>query len=285
MVRLPWKEFQFRYKCASCSQATPLSLAVHLTLIAFLPIRTKAAKSPVYPSVLSIGQSDPSAIYLDLGCFTGTDSRKLVADGWPAERVLGSDLRPEWFELGYKLYGDKGQCGVTFVAGDVFDDDFLAVEAGTAASSAAAPDLGSLHSLNALRGRVRCISAFSFFHLFDREPQLALARKLAVLLGPHPKPGSVIFGSHQGMRVPGNRRAPGQATLFGHSPDSWAEMWECEVFPASRDASAAAVGGGVKVKVWAELKDDGLPKMDVPGWRGENGQPMSSLMQWSVTVV
>lgn len=270
--------------------------------------RTKAAKSPVYPSVLSIGRNDPSAIYLDLGCFTGTDSRKVVADGWPAARVIGSDLRREWFELGWKLYGDKERCGVTFLAGDVFDEAFLATseehddddggdeeEEATRlsekASSTSSPDLRSLRSLNPLRGRIRCISAFSFFHLFDREPQLVLARKLAALLGPRARPGSVIFGSHQGMRVPGNRRGPGQSELFGHSPESWKELWECDVFPGSRRSGEQ----GVKVKVWAEFKEDGLPKMEVQLDRNKDGadnmpeqvaaSSQSQLMQWSVTVV
>ncbi len=53
----------------------------------------KAATSKAYPQVRRIGSEDPSAVYLDLGCFVGTDVRKLVADGWNPERVIGSDLR------------------------------------------------------------------------------------------------------------------------------------------------------------------------------------------------
>ncbi len=55
--------------------------------------RTKAAKSTAYDDVLTIGRVDPDAIYLDLGCFVGTDLRKVVEDGWNPERVIGSDLR------------------------------------------------------------------------------------------------------------------------------------------------------------------------------------------------
>ena len=79
--------------------------------------RTKASKQAVYEKVLEIGKSDPEAIYLDAGCFSepldshrscvvpwadqhlfwmmiaGTDVRKLVYDGWNADRVIGTDLR------------------------------------------------------------------------------------------------------------------------------------------------------------------------------------------------
>lgn len=206
--------------------------------------RTKAAKSSVYPQVLAIGSSDPSAIYLDLGCFCGTDVRKLVVDGWNPRRVIGSDLREEWFELGYRLFGDgdgrkDGESpGIRFVKGDVFDDRFLghlprpSVTTGTESiknehengqgkanenenenESETPLDLQTVTSLNDLAGHIRCLSTFSFFHLFDREAQRDLADRLAGILSP--RKGSIIFGSHQGMKVPGNRRGIGQGELFG----------------------------------------------------------------------
>ena len=63
-----------------------------------------------------------------------------------------------------------------------------------------------------------------------------------------------------------------------HSPETWKELWEVEVFPASRSLSGEP---GTSVRVWAELQDDGIPR-EV---HSIVDQPTSKLMQWTVTVV
>ena len=55
-------------------------------------------------------------------------------------------------------------------------------------------DLTSLRTLGPVRGNIRAISAFSFFHLFERDGQLELAIRLSTLLSR--VKGSIIFGSH-----------------------------------------------------------------------------------------
>jgi hypothetical protein len=120
----------------------------------------------------------------------------------------------EWFELGYKLYGDKETNPIALLAGDVFDPSFLPILPPVSGHpQAPPPSLRSLTSLSPLAGHVRCISTFSFFHLFGKEAQAELAKKLAGILSP--KAGSIIFGSHQGMEVAGNRRTGGVDDLFG----------------------------------------------------------------------
>ncbi|KAF8838070.1 hypothetical protein BDN67DRAFT_982813 [Paxillus ammoniavirescens] len=49
---------------------------------------------PAYEDVKKIGLTRKGAILLDIGCCVGTDIRKAVADGFPAERTIGSDLHP-----------------------------------------------------------------------------------------------------------------------------------------------------------------------------------------------
>jgi hypothetical protein len=97
--------------------------------------------------------------------------------------------------------------------------------------SGPAPDLRSLTSLNPLHGRLFAIHATAFFHLFDEEKQLHLARALAGLLSP--EPGSMILGAHIGAPekkgfVPSFRRRDHR--LWCHSPESWTELWDGLVF-------------------------------------------------------
>ena len=125
-----------------------------------------------------------------------------------------------------------------FIAGDAFDDTHLeTVPAFYSPPDTPVPQLAELSSLNPLRGHVSAIHASSFFHLFNEEKQLELARKLAALLSP--EPGSMLFGMHVGRPEKGLRveaiRANSKGTeqgvrMFCHCPESWTEMWVKDVF-------------------------------------------------------
>ncbi|KAI0799866.1 hypothetical protein BC629DRAFT_1499626 [Irpex lacteus] len=56
-------------------------------------MRLKLARLPAYHLVLELCQERTNAIFLDMGCCFGNDSRKLIRDGWPVENVVASDLR------------------------------------------------------------------------------------------------------------------------------------------------------------------------------------------------
>ena len=95
------------------------------------------------------------------------------------------------------------------------------------------PNLSTLTSLNPLRGHVSAIHASAFFHLFSEEKQLELAKALAGLLSP--EPGSLILGAHGGRPEKGERieyRRPSSHgnRMFCHSPESWIEIWDGQVF-------------------------------------------------------
>jgi len=196
--------------------------------------RLKIAKSPKYPHLLKLGKERPGAILLDIGCAFGTDVRDAIADGFPMENVVASDLRPEFWQLGHELYRTTPETfPVPFVAGDAFDPDFLKPVPPFAAPPASPrPDLRSLTSLTPLLGHVSAIHAFAFFHLFEEEEQLKLARSVAGLLSP--EPGSMIFGGHGGRPEKGHRVEGGPRRgryMFCHSPESWKELWDGQVFP------------------------------------------------------
>lgn len=95
------------------------------------------------------------------------------------------------------------------------------------------PSLPTLTSLNPLRGHVSVIHASAFFHLFSEERQLQLAKSLAGLLSP--EPGSFILGVHggrpeKGERIESIRPNSHGIKMFCHSPESWIELWDGQVF-------------------------------------------------------
>lgn len=127
-------------------------------------------------------------------------------------------------------------------------------------------NLHSLTSLNPLQGHVAVIHASSFFHLFDEIKQLELARQVATLFSP--ESGSVIFGAHNATPVKGYRTDPLNMkgyNQFCHSPDSWHELWDGQVFKK----------GSVRIDI--ELLED--ERKDLVAAEGT----VFYLMKWAVT--
>lgn len=163
-----------------------------------------------------------------------------------------------------------------FVAGDAFDPAHLEIVSPFySPPDTPVPDLRTLTSLNPLRGHVSAIHASAFFHLFDEEKQFQLARALAGLLSP--ESGSMILGAHGGRKEKGFRVETGtalhstytDAPMFCHSPESWTELWDGQVFDQ----------GTVRVDVFlheTQRKDlEGAPGI-VPGAKFH-------VLVWSVT--
>jgi len=118
---------------------------------------------------------------------------------------------------------------VPFVPGDVFDPAFLAPAQPTySLPSTPTPNLRSVTTLTPLIGHVSAIHASSFFHLFNEAQQFELAQKMASLLSP--QAGSVIFGVHRGQLQKGTRINSRGQNAFAHSPTSWEELWNGQVF-------------------------------------------------------
>ncbi|KAH9957867.1 hypothetical protein BJV74DRAFT_415164 [Russula compacta] len=193
-------------------------------------LRFKISRLFEYQDLLRIGKQPNRPIFLDIGSGFGNGARKAVADGYPLENVITSDLHQEFADFGHKLFKTTQETyPLTFIPGDAFDPKHLQVVAPFTAANAPTgptPELRGLTSLNPLHGRVAAIHATSFFHLFGEEKQLHLARALAGLLSP--EPGSIIFGSHLGLAEKGFAPlAPGRNhSLFCHSPVTWAGLWD-----------------------------------------------------------
>lgn len=142
--------------------------------------------------------------FLDLGCCFGQDLRKLVADGAPSQNLYASDLRRDFWELGYELFRDRDTLASSFIEGDIFD-------AGSA--------------LTALDGQMDVVYAGSFLHLFDYEGQRKACERIVRLL--RPKPGSVVLGRQVGSVVAGerNHRTNKGSAMWRHDIASFERMW------------------------------------------------------------
>ncbi|KAI9693608.1 MAG: hypothetical protein M1822_002879 [Bathelium mastoideum] len=125
-------------------------------------------------------------------------------DGAPASNLYGSDLSAGFIELGYELFLDKDKFGATFIPADIFDPN---------------------SNLKQLDGKIDIIQASSFFHLFDRNTQIELAKHVIALL--KPQKGSLLFGRQVGRVEAGEVTAQSNPNrvLFRHNEATWAEMW------------------------------------------------------------
>ncbi|EIW76285.1 hypothetical protein CONPUDRAFT_111132, partial [Coniophora puteana RWD-64-598 SS2] len=188
---------------------------------------------PAYKELLRIGHERLGAIFLEMASCFGQEARKVVADGFPVAQVVLSDLQRELMELGHEFFQTSP---LTFpahmVPGDAFSPSMLEIRPPAyAPPNTPYPDLNTLSSLNPLSGHVSAIHASKFFHLFDEAKQKHLARALGGLLSP--EPGSIIFGAHVSAKEKGVVKfdvLSSSFDMFCHSPESWAELWDGDVF-------------------------------------------------------
>ena len=131
-----------------------------------------------------------------------------------------------FWDLGHKLFRTTpATFPAKFLAGDAFDDAHLSLTAPIISGSP--PPVASVNTLTELRGHISVIHASALFHLFNEEKQFELSKRMAALLDP--RPGSIIFGAHGGMPVKGQYQ-PFSPKMFCHSPESWTQMWEEQIF-------------------------------------------------------
>ncbi|EIW85563.1 hypothetical protein CONPUDRAFT_98669 [Coniophora puteana RWD-64-598 SS2] len=184
----------------------------------------------IYPHILEIGKTKPGSILMDLACCFGGDARKAVADGYPVENIVLSDLRGEFLQLGHELFKTTPDTfPATMIETNIFDLEPRQPVHDVDIERIA--DLSDVKSLDALYGQVSVLHASKLFHLFDEEKQVKLARALASLLSP--EPGSVICGAQGGYHTKGWRSHRTWSTdfeYFCHSPESWEELWNGRVF-------------------------------------------------------
>ena len=205
------------------------------------------SRSPDYPTILDRLKIN-NETFLDLGCCFGQEIRRLVYDGAPQSHLYGADLRPEFFELGYKLFRDASTFKARFLAADIFD-------------------LSS--PLAELYGKVDIIYVGSFLHLFNYEQQVAVCKRIVKLL--REKKGSVVLGRQAG-NVEAGERAHATLTeqsMFRHNEETFKKMWvevgeatgtkwrvDIEMFKVDRKPIIQMIHGSdaraIRFSVWRE---------------------------------
>ncbi|TFY70109.1 hypothetical protein EVJ58_g47 [Rhodofomes roseus] len=231
-------------------------------------LKLKISRLPAYGQLLKLGREREGAVFLDIGCCFGNDIRKAVADGFPMENAIGSDLYAAFWELGHKLFNDSPETfPVPFLAGDAFSPAFLQPSAPfSALPSTPARALKALTTLTPLLGHVSAIHASSFFHLFNEAQQAApraRARRPALAragLGHLRLARRAVEEGPEGARSRGGlwRTEP----MWCHDPESWEALWDGEVF--ERGTPATSMSRSFTIRVPATSANIG-PGFDVVG--------------------
>ncbi|KAF9237627.1 hypothetical protein BU15DRAFT_48468 [Melanogaster broomeanus] len=213
----------------------------------------KIAQNSAYRDIIKLGRERQGSILLDIGSCLSVDARKAAVDGFPACNIVASDIKKEYSELSHLLFRtSKDSYPGHYVVGDVFDWTGITIIPPVQEILPSRPDLSNLTSLNPLHGHCSVINASAFFHLFDEERQLHMARALAGLLSP--EPGSIICGVHVG--APEKEIVTGcisgrHYSVFCHSTDSWAELWDGAVFGKGQ----VKVEVEIRVREFLDIKD------------------------------
>ncbi|KAI0102732.1 S-adenosyl-L-methionine-dependent methyltransferase [Nemania sp. FL0031] len=156
-------------------------------------------QDPLFQAVVERLKAPGSGeVFLDVGCCLGHVIRQLIAQGVPSERLYGIDLQARFLDFGYDLFRDRDSTRATFVAGDMLWDK----------------DPG----LEGLSGKVDIIYASAFFHLFERENQVKVAKRMIKFLKPDIET-AMIFGYNGGPKIPGWEK-------YVLNEEAWGRMWD-----------------------------------------------------------
>ncbi|KAJ5622240.1 hypothetical protein N7528_005472 [Penicillium herquei] len=160
-------------------------------------------QSPAYPEILERLKSGQKL--LDVGCAVGQELRHLVYDGVPSENICASDLRQDFFNIGYDLFADRSTLKSQFIVSDIFDDHSELVKQ--------------------LSNGVDIINASSFFHLFTWDQQITVAKRVVGLL--RAQPGSLVVGRQVGRLDPTDPEDKSASQEhYRHSVDTWKRLWK-----------------------------------------------------------
>lgn len=149
------------------------------------------------------------ATLLDVGCGLGQEIRFLVFDyGIDSSRLYATDIEARLIDLGYELFRDRDRLKATFFAADILDPAQSEV-------------------FDRLRGGSDLIHASHFFHVWDWEGQITVAKNVAALSR---GPGAMVAGMQIGSKDAGSyamfKVHTGTGAHYRHSAESWKRFWK-----------------------------------------------------------
>jgi hypothetical protein len=169
---------------------------------------------PVYPTILRRLKDTTNGIngarLIDIGCFLGSDLRRLAFDGAPTENLYGVDIVSHW-DVGFALYRDQDKFKAHFIEADMLsvnDND----------------EGGEITPLQALRATADIVSISAVLHQWDWDNQVKAAKKVAAFTN---GPGALVVGYQIGNieAKPVLNKAL-QLHQWRHTPESFAKLWD-----------------------------------------------------------
>ncbi|KAJ5294322.1 hypothetical protein PENANT_c006G08543 [Penicillium antarcticum] len=166
-------------------------------------LQLSIASSPAYPEILRRVKAGDKL--LDLGCAFGQELRRLIYDGAPYSNLYGSDLRPEFLELGCDLFLDHDKMKEQLIGADILDENS--------------------NLMGRLMGQLDIVYISLFLHVFDWEKQVEVAKRVLDLLAA--KPGSMIVCRIMACRDQTLVNATlARMPYYYHDLASWNRLWE-----------------------------------------------------------
>jgi ubiquinone/menaquinone biosynthesis C-methylase UbiE len=160
--------------------------------------------TPQYPTLIERLKGGDSL--LDVGCCFGHILRQLAHDGAPASNIAGTDLRPEFVDLGYELFRDRDTFAAPFITGDILDP------ANT--------------SLAVLDGKYDILHTASFFHLFGWDDQVRVGERIVRFF--KPDADALVLGRQVGTFSPVTveefKKSGGRRYL--HNVETMQNLWD-----------------------------------------------------------
>ncbi|KAK0453979.1 uncharacterized protein EV420DRAFT_1481710 [Desarmillaria tabescens] len=151
----------------------------------FTFLRQEISRHPSYQQFLNIGKEHQGVNHANIrSCSTvGNNVQKAVVDGYPVQQAIATDLYPEFWDLGHKLFKSIPESILAlFIPADIFELKDLVKQ-----PIVSNPKLSKVQSSTELSGNISAIH------------ELELTEIMAGLLSS--TPGSMIFSSHRGNLV------------------------------------------------------------------------------------
>lgn len=257
-----WSEARAKYHVYRCIQS-------------FMFLQPRTPTHPKYAEIVA-ALAKPSARssgcdigILDIGCCFGTDVRRFLYDGVPADLIVASDLHSGYWNLGKLLFQDEERISnLRTDFGDwaaVSDDIQSKPSLSSTATSSASPSTPRTIDVSRYESRAQYISAMAVLHVFSRSQCEAFVKNVFKALASGV--GATLFGTCCGRptaeewaagrddndssdsKSEADKTTPSSTLRYLHSPDSLKSLFESvgfvDVVLTSVDRSAMFAEAGL----------------------------------------
>lgn len=152
----------------------------------------RASFHPMYKKIIE--NSEEKRI-LDIGCGLGTDIRQFIFDGVKRNNITGLEIKQEYVNLGFELFGDQSILKDNFIIGDILNKNF--------------PELN-------IRAPFNIIFTGSVIHLLTKKKIELFLKIVYDLLSEN----GIFFGRTSALQKPEKLKRSQSHIRYLHSPDT-----------------------------------------------------------------